>query len=61
MPHDTAFDGQDMAAALFGTPVSRSKPLLWEYGRNEKFYVYPTGRDRSPTLAIRDGRWMLSQ
>jgi hypothetical protein len=33
---------------------------MWEYGRNEKFFGYPRQpRDRSPQLAIRDGKWKL--
>jgi arylsulfatase A-like enzyme len=55
-------DGEDRSAALFGRPsASRSRPLFWEYGRNEKFFAYPgpkTG-DRSPNVAVRDGNWKL--
>jgi hypothetical protein len=32
--------------------------LFWEYGRNATF-KYPTGRDRSPNLAVREGPWKL--
>lgn len=54
-------DGQDMTAALLGTPTPQRKaPLMWEYGRNEKFFVYPKiEHDRSPTLGVRDGDWKL--
>jgi arylsulfatase A-like enzyme len=59
-------DGEDRSAALMGRPQpARSRPLLWEYGRNDTSFDYPSGRngarrgDRSPNLAIRDGRWKL--
>lgn len=61
VPKGVAFDGVDRSAALKGQPIaSRDKPLMWEYGRNEKFFGYPKlPGDRSPQLAIRDGRWKL--
>jgi len=60
LPGDVAFDGEDMTAALEGKPVTRAKPLLWEYGRNAKSFNYPAiQRDRSPNLAVRDGNWKL--
>jgi len=39
--------------------MHRAHPLMWEYGRTPD-YLYP-GRedDKSPNLAIRDGRWKL--
>ena len=58
-PEGVALDGQDMSAALAGEPQTRQQPLFWEYGRNETSFAYPEGRDRSPPLAIRDGRWKL--
>lgn len=58
-PQTPALDGEDLSAALVGQPAMRAKPLLWEYGRNEKFFAYPQGRDRSPNVAIRDGQWKL--
>ena len=60
MPEGAKLDGEDMSAAFAGKPVARRQPLLWEYGRNEKWFKFPTiPRDRSPNLAIRDGRWKL--
>src|SRR5262249_25407570 len=61
LPKDVAFDGLDRLAALRGTTLSkRERPLMWEYGRNEKFFGYPSRPvDRSPNLAIRDGKWKL--
>ncbi len=60
-PRDVAFDGIDRSEALLGNPLpTRDRPLLWEYGRNEKFFGYPKlPGDRSPNLAIRDGGWKL--
>jgi arylsulfatase A-like enzyme len=59
LPQGATFDGEDLSAALLGHPATRAKPLLWEYGRNEKFFAYAKGADRSPNLAIRDGKWKL--
>ena len=59
LPKDVVFDGEDVSQAWRGQPVARTKPLFWEYGRNTKSFKYPQGRDRSPSLAIRDGKWKL--
>jgi arylsulfatase A-like enzyme len=61
LPTGISFDGIDRSDALFGRPFeSRGRPLTWEYGRNEKFFPYPKQPgDRSPNLAIQDGRWKL--
>jgi arylsulfatase A-like enzyme len=59
-PQDYQSDGEDLSAALLGKAAERSKPLFWEYGRNEKFFRYPPRpRDRSANVAIRDGKWKL--
>ena len=47
--------GEDLAGALRGEPVSRSRPLMWE----NRFPVYGHVLDKSPMLAIRSGRWKL--
>jgi arylsulfatase A-like enzyme len=45
---------------LFGVTIKRSKPLFWEYGRNTNSFSYPgIARNRSPTVAVRDGNWKL--
>jgi len=59
LPDGAALDGEDLSAAMLGKPLTRVKPLFWEYGRNEKFFTYPVGRDRSPTVAVREGKWKL--
>jgi arylsulfatase A-like enzyme len=65
-PENGSPDGEDRSAALLGTPQpERSRPLFWEYGRNDTSFAYPTTGngarpgDRSPNLAVRDGRWKL--
>ncbi len=59
LPQGAGLDGEDVSAAWSGRPAARAKPLFWEYGRNETAFKYPKGRDRSPSLAVRDGRWKL--
>ena len=59
LPTDAAFDGEDVSEAWKGNRVERAIPLFWEYGRNDKAFKYPQGRDRSPNLAVRDGKWKL--
>ena len=60
VPEGVTFDGQDVTAALTGGVLKRAGPLFWEYGRNEKFFAYPPiANDRSPNLAVREGRWKL--
>ena len=60
-PKGVELDGIDRSVALKGKPqAERERPLMWEYGRNEEFFGYPKQpRDRSPQLAIRDGKWKL--
>ena len=52
-------DGEDLSACFTGAGLRRKRPLFWEYGRNEQFFKYPGGADRSPSLAVRDGDWKL--
>jgi arylsulfatase A-like enzyme len=60
LPKRVTFDGQDMSAALRGTPQPRKAPLFWEYGRNNEFFSYPKPPGaRSPNVATRDGKWKL--
>jgi arylsulfatase A-like enzyme len=60
LPENAACDGENMTAALEGRTVHRGKPLFWEYGRNDTFFKYPQNpRDRSESLAVRDGDWKL--
>lgn len=60
LPAGVKLDGEDRSQALFGNALKeRAHPLFWEYGRNEKFFVYPAAPDRSPNLALREGKWKL--
>jgi arylsulfatase A-like enzyme len=52
-------DGEDLSAALLGKTPKRTRPLFWEYGRNDKAFAYPAGKDRSPNVAVRNGDWKL--
>jgi arylsulfatase A-like enzyme len=52
-------DGEDLSAALLGRTPTRTRPLFWEYGRNDKSFAYPKGADHSPAVAVRDGKWKL--
>ncbi|OWK40238.1 sulfatase [Fimbriiglobus ruber] len=53
-------DGEDLSPALLGKPAARTKPLFWEYGRNDSAFAYPGKKtERSPNVAVRDGNWKL--
>jgi len=53
-------DGEDLSVALTGAAPLRTKPLFWEYGRNNKSFAYPAAPgDRSPNVAVREGDWKL--
>lgn len=59
-PKDYQPDGEDLSAALRGESPTRSKPLFWEYGRNDTSFAYPKDpKHRSPNLAMREGQWKL--
>src|SRR4030095_16909160 len=59
LPKDCEGDGEDLSGALLGKAIPRGKPLFWEYGRNETWFKFPAGADRSPNVAVRDGKWKL--
>lgn len=60
LPDVAAPDGENLVAALEGKAVARTKALFWEYGRNEKSFSFPPNKnDRSPNVAVREGRWKL--
>src|SRR5690606_9537552 len=50
---------ENRVQVLMGHPAPRKKDRNWEYGRNDYAFNYPKGRDRSPNLAIRSGKWKL--
>lgn len=59
LPENYHPDGEDKITVLLGKPATRKKEIYWEYGRNETSFKYPGGKNRSPSLAIRDGNWKL--
>jgi N-acetylgalactosamine-6-sulfatase len=50
-----AVDGEDVSAALYGRPWTRTQALLWE----NRYPVYGHVLDMSPMLAIRQAQWKL--
>ena len=59
LPKTYRSDGEDRSAVILGKPQQRKKEIYWEYGRSETGFAYPAGKDRSPSLAIREGAWKL--
>ena len=59
LPKHAAFDGEDLSASFFGQNLTRRDPLFWEYGRNNFAFGYPGPHDRSPNVAMREGKWKL--
>lgn len=52
-------DGEDRSTVLTGKPSARKKEIYWEYGRNEISFNYPRPVNKSPFLAVREGKWKL--
>lgn len=57
LPNGFSFDGKDRSKVLLGKPSDESRTLYWEYGRNNESFRFPPGSDRSPNLAVREGKW----
>jgi N-acetylgalactosamine-6-sulfatase len=55
LPEGYHGDGEDRLDVLLGNPTARTKPLLWEW----RFNIAGPTLNRSPMLAIRDGKWKL--
>jgi N-acetylgalactosamine-6-sulfatase len=55
LPAGHAGDGEDRSDVLRGRPGPRTKPLCWEW----RFAIAGPVLNKSPMLAIRDGRWKL--
>jgi arylsulfatase A-like enzyme len=53
------FDGEDMSKALRGEGQQRTKPVFWEYGRDDSYMKPGNPRFVSPNLAMREGQWKL--
>lgn len=58
-PPPVEFDGENQSDALLGEPGERMKPLFWQYGRDDSYLRPGAAHDRSPSLAVREGRWKL--
>ena len=59
-PKEYHSDGEDLTSAIKGETPTRTKPLFWEYGRNETSFSYPQdAKHRSPNVAVREGNWKL--
>jgi hypothetical protein len=49
-----------VSGAVRGNVVARKGALFWEYGRKETSFRFPQrAGDRSPNVAVREGRWKL--
>jgi arylsulfatase A-like enzyme len=59
LPPTEKWDGEDVSDAFLGKPVTRKTSMFWEYGRNPTAYSYPNDRNRSPSIAVREGKWKL--
>ncbi|MEA3211252.1 MAG: hypothetical protein QOE70_4309 [Chthoniobacter sp.] len=59
LPEGAAGDGTDVSQTLRGETLTRTRPLFWEYGRNDKSFKFPGPRNRSPSVAMLDGPWKL--
>ena len=46
-------DGENILAAFKGTPISRKKPIFWEWKGGTPY------KEAWPSLGIRDGKWKL--
>jgi arylsulfatase A-like enzyme len=60
LPQGFAFDGQNMTAAFDNQSTTHDNAIFWEYGRKSNLFHYPRPvMDRSPHLAVREGKWKL--
>jgi len=60
LPKDFRTDGEDMSKVLLGKPQKRTKPIYWEYRRNDtRAFPKPSDNDVSPNVAVREGDWKL--
>jgi len=59
LPPNYQGDGENRKSVFMGTASPRKKDMFWEFGRNDYAFHYPEGRDKSPNLAIRSGKWKL--
>jgi len=55
LPDNLELDGEDVSSVLTGHKKERTKSLMWEW----RFNIIGHVINKSPMLAIRDGRWKL--
>ncbi len=55
LPEDLEPDGRDLSPVFRGNSMIREKPLMWEWRFGNRGHPI----NKSPMLAIRDGRWKL--
>ena len=55
LPDGLSLDGEDMSSTLLGKPKQRAKSLMWQW----RFRIFGDTTNKSPMLAIRDGKWKL--
>jgi arylsulfatase A-like enzyme len=60
LPKNVRFDGEEASKTFSGKSIMRKDPIFWEYGRNNSFgYPKEYPGQRSPNVAVRDGKWKL--
>lgn len=61
MPSRFSFDGTDKENVWLERPSKNDRTFYWDYGSQgqKEAFGYPKGRDRSPNLAVRQGKWKL--
>lgn len=59
LPKGAALDGYDVSVAFTGQRVIRQEPIFWSYGGKKNRSNSSSMRDRSPNVAVRDGKWKL--
>lgn len=60
LPGSFNFDGKDMTSVFDSQTTTNARTIFWEYGRQSKLFHYPGPvYDRSPHLAVREGKWKL--
>jgi arylsulfatase A-like enzyme len=58
LPANAGLNGEDISRSFFGQSFDRKKPLFWEFG-GRKGTGRRNGKNISPNVAIRDGKWKL--
>jgi arylsulfatase A-like enzyme len=58
LPRNAHLDGADVSKSFFGQNIERATPLFWEFG-GRKGSGRPPGKNVSPNVAVREGKWKL--